>query len=118
MTPALFVPLEAPLPRDDDIVLYGALMGALAQHVLRYDVILCDLLMPVLNGPDFYARLRREYPALVPRVIFVTGDTLQSDSMTFLEQRGRPWLRKPCTIAEVRQAIRQILEAGDSVGTP
>lgn len=84
----------------------------------RYDVILCDLLMPVLDGPDFYARLRLEYPALVPRVIFFTGDTLNSDSMTFLEQCGRPWLRKPCPIAEVRQAIQQVLEAGERSGTP
>jgi CheY-like chemotaxis protein len=84
----------------------------------RYDVLLCDLLMPVLNGPDFYAHLRLEYPALARRVIFVTGDTLNSASMTFLEQCGRPWLRKPCTIAAVRQAIQQLLAAGDSAETP
>ena len=59
-----------------------------------------------------------EYPALARRVIFFTGDTLNSASMTFLEQCGRPWLRKPCTIAEVRRAIQQMLTAGDSAGTP
>jgi CheY-like chemotaxis protein len=40
-----------------------------------YDVILCDLRMPELDGPAFYAILTRQYPALRQRVIFLTGDT-------------------------------------------
>jgi CheY-like chemotaxis protein len=42
-------------------------------------VILCDLHMPDLDGPAFYAILVRQYPTLRQRVIFLTGDT-----------RGRP----------------------------
>src|SRR4030095_1208963 len=49
---------------------------ALAQLQERpYDVILCDLRMPELDGPAFYAILTRQYPALRQRVIFLTGDT-------------------------------------------
>jgi CheY-like chemotaxis protein len=35
-----------------------------------YDVIVCDLRMPELDGPAFYATLTRQYPALRQRVIF------------------------------------------------
>jgi CheY-like chemotaxis protein len=41
-----------------------------------YDIILCDLHMPALDGRGFYALLLRHAPALCPRVIFLTGDTL------------------------------------------
>ena len=57
-----------------------------------YDVIVCDLHMPDLDGPAFYALLTCEYPALCQRVIFLTGDTRGVASRTFLTQCGRPWL--------------------------
>ena len=76
-----------------------------------YDVILCDLHMPDLDGPAFYAILVRQYPALRQRVIFLTGDTRGSANKTFLTQSGRPWLRKPCPIATIRRAIQHVLQA-------
>ena len=85
---------------------------ALAQlQEQHYDVILCDLRMPELDGPAFYAILAREYPALRQRVIFLTGDTGGEASRTFLTQSGRPWLRKPSPIAALRRAIQDVLQA-------
>jgi CheY-like chemotaxis protein len=77
----------------------------------RYDVILCDLRMPDLDGPDFYAILTRQYPTLCQRVIFLTGDTFGAESTVFLGQCGQPWLAKPCTAAAIRSAIQQMLPA-------
>jgi CheY-like chemotaxis protein len=71
----------------------------------RYDVILCDLRMPALDGPTFSAILTRQYPHLRMRVIFLTGDTLGADSMAFLKQCGQPWVPKPCTAPAVRHAV-------------
>jgi CheY-like chemotaxis protein len=76
-----------------------------------YDVILCDLRMPELDGPAFYAILTRHYPALRQRVIFLTGDTEGETSQTFLIQCGRPWLRKPSPITTIRRAIQDVLQA-------
>jgi CheY-like chemotaxis protein len=76
-------------------------------HAQRYDVVLCDLHMPELDGPTLYALLRRQSPSLCQRVIFVIGDTLGVASTAFLEQCGQPCLYKPCTAAEVRGAIQQ-----------
>ena len=89
---------------------------ALAQFPTHhYDVIVCDLQMPALDGHAFYDRLRRQFPSLCQRVIFVTGDTLGGDSTAFLAQCGQPYLYKPCTAAEVRSAIQQTLHAGASI---
>src|SRR5688500_14918817 len=38
-----------------------------------YDLIVCDLKMPRLDGPAFFAVLSVENPALARRVVFVTG---------------------------------------------
>ena len=76
-----------------------------------YDVIVCDLRMPELDGPAFYAILTRQYPALGQRVIFLTGDSGGEDTRTFLTQCGRPWLRKPSAIMPIRHAIQQVLQA-------
>jgi CheY-like chemotaxis protein len=75
----------------------------------RYDLVLCDLRMPELDGPAFYDRVLRQYPALRTRLIFLTGDTLSPESRAFLAQCGQPWLIKPCHAAEVRRAIQQKL---------
>src|SRR5437763_1071787 len=67
-----------------------------------YDLILCDLLMPALDGKSLYGLLQRQLPALCQRIIFLTGDTLGEESQAFLAQCGQPWIPKPCRIAEVR----------------
>ncbi|HEY5864613.1 MAG TPA: response regulator [Candidatus Tectomicrobia bacterium] len=77
----------------------------------HYDVLLCDLRMPSLNGPDLYALVLRQYAYLSQRVIFLTGDTLSTDSTVFLEKCAQPWLAKPCHAAAIRSAIQHVLHA-------
>ena len=77
----------------------------------RYDVLLCDLRMPSLNGPDLYALVLRHYAYLSQRVIFLTGDTLSTDSTVFLEKCAQPWLPKPCNAAAIRSAIQHVMQA-------
>jgi CheY-like chemotaxis protein len=84
---------------------------ALAQlQAQRYDLVLCDLRMPELDGRAFYEILIRDYPHLRTRLIFLTGDALSADIRAFLADCGQPCLYKPCYAAEVRSAIQQILQ--------
>jgi CheY-like chemotaxis protein len=76
-------------------------------HDYHYDLILWDLRLSGCDERDFYVLLR-QYPFLHPRVIFLTGDPLRRESMTFLEQCGQPWVSKPCPAAAVRSAIAQV----------
>jgi signal transduction histidine kinase/DNA-binding response OmpR family regulator len=88
--------------------------GHLALTKLRersYDLLLSDMRMPEIDGPSLYRTLERQYPHLLRRVIFLTGDTLNPETKMFLEQSAVPCLTKPCTVAEIRRAIQQVLEA-------
>ena len=70
-----------------------------------FDVIICDLRMPHLSGRDMYTKLVRQDPRVAERIIFATGDTVRGDTLQFLERLGRPYLRKPFTLAELRAAL-------------
>ena len=85
--------------------------GLLQLQAHGYDVLLCDLRMPDLDGIAFYEHLLLHYPAVSQRVIFLTGDTLSLESQAFLERSGRPWVHKPCTAAAIRSVIQELLQA-------
>ena len=111
--PGILSGLRRFLQRDGHTV-QTATDGQAALALLQegcYEVILCDLLMPALDGQTLYGLLQRQLPALCQRMIFLTGDTLSPDSMRFVEQCGQPWLPKPCSIDEIRTAMAQVLHA-------
>ena len=114
-----FVRALARLLRQDGSTVDTAADGHLALrqlHEHRYDVVLCDLRMPGLDGVEFYARLRQHHAYLRKRVLFLTGDTLGADSQAFLEQCGQPCVYKPCTAADIRTAIQQMLHGVEVAG--
>ena len=84
-------------------------LAALAAHA--YDLILCDMRMPDLDGPAFYRELARRHPPLLSRVIFLTGDVLSPEAQDFFAEVNRPRLLKPFKAQEVRQLIQQVLAA-------
>jgi PAS domain S-box-containing protein len=89
--------------------------GRLALHKLQeraYDLILCDLRMPELDGPGFYRVLEQSNPAMLQRIIFLTGDTLGAETKAFLEKTNAPRLNKPFTATTIRHIVHQALQAG------
>jgi signal transduction histidine kinase/ActR/RegA family two-component response regulator len=85
--------------------------GLAALAAGAYDVILCDMRMPDLDGPGFYREVERRYPHLRSRVIFLTGDVLSAEGQAFFAQGACPRLVKPFKAEEVRQVIQQVLAA-------
>ena len=78
----------------------------------RYDLVVCDLKMPGLDGRHFYQWLARTGNSLRDRIIFVTGDTLTARTLEFLEQNRLPYVPKPFRVDELKTAVRRILHEG------
>lgn len=72
-----------------------------------FDVILCDLDMPGLDGLGFYAALGEKHPQLVDKVVFCSGGTTDEVAAEALAATGRPALHKPF---DARQALAVIAE--------
>jgi signal transduction histidine kinase/ActR/RegA family two-component response regulator len=78
----------------------------------RYDLVICDLKMPGLDGRHFYQWLARTANPLRDRIIFVTGDTLTARTLEFLERNRLPYLPKPFRIDELKAAVHRLLHEG------
>jgi signal transduction histidine kinase/AmiR/NasT family two-component response regulator len=76
----------------------------------EYDLIVCDLRMPRLDGPAFYGALARAGSSAQKRILFVTGDTLAARTRDFLEPNALPYLTKPFLVEELNLAVNGILE--------
>jgi signal transduction histidine kinase len=74
-----------------------------------YDLIVCDLKMPKIDGMMFYQRLSVSHPDSAHRVIFVTGDVAGTDAEKFLQESGCRWLAKPFRLGDLLRTAREIL---------
>ena len=84
--------------------------AALARLADRtFDLVVCDLRMPRLDGPSFYRAIAARFPALARRVIFVTGDVAGTDAERFLEESGCRWLTKPFRLGDLLRLAREVL---------
>jgi PAS domain S-box-containing protein len=121
---------SAVLVVDDEVALGNAVAEALAdagfqvdramdglealERVGRraYDLIICDLKMPRLNGPAFYRELEKRNAPLTRRIIFVTGDVAGTDAERFLEETGCRWLPKPFRLRDLLRAASDLIATG------
>jgi CheY-like chemotaxis protein len=84
--------------------------GLAALEARSYEVILCDMRMPDLDGPGFFCELERRHPHLLSRVVFLTGDVLEPEAQAFFAQVTNLRLEKPFKTQQVRQVIQRVLE--------
>ncbi|MDR3478723.1 MAG: response regulator [Gammaproteobacteria bacterium] len=74
----------------------------------KFDLIICDISMPDVNGANFYLYILKKYPGLEKRIIFMTGGPLGSYLDEFFTGSR---LLKPFEYDELRKAIQDFLEA-------
>jgi CheY-like chemotaxis protein len=86
--------------------------GSVALETLgktEYDLYLLDIRMPLMNGIDFFEQLETEFPELVKKIVFTTGDLMSRDVTAFLEKSNRPLLPKPFGINDLKSIVRRSL---------
>jgi two-component system, NtrC family, sensor kinase len=101
------------LLEGDDVVVRDSAQEALAglRAGQQFDVILCDLNMPEMNGLEFHRELTSMDPESAARALFLTGGPLDDASTLFAQQQAGRILRKPLDVKRLREAIAAVVSA-------
>jgi signal transduction histidine kinase/ActR/RegA family two-component response regulator len=83
-----------------------------------FDAMVCDVMMPGMDGMELAEEVSRRHPGLRRRMIFLTGGAVVPAAEEFLARPDVRHLPKPVSIRELDAALRESLvpastEAGD-----
>jgi response regulator RpfG family c-di-GMP phosphodiesterase len=65
--------------------------------------------MPGFGGEELYNHISVSQPKLAERIIFVTGDTVNPETQSFLQSTGNPYIGKPFRLEEIRKIMIESL---------
>ncbi|HXM16544.1 MAG TPA: ATP-binding protein [Candidatus Eremiobacteraceae bacterium] len=74
-----------------------------------YDLVICDMKMPELDGEHFYKTLAASGNPLSRRFLFVTGDVVAAHTHDFLDRNQLPHVAKPFRVEELTEKVRLVL---------
>jgi PAS domain S-box-containing protein len=100
------------LARHHDVSAVHSVSAALATFAAgqRFDVVLCDVMMPQLTGIDLYLSLTRIDPDQARRVVFLTGSPVTPTTNSILTCLPNPILKKPLDAASLAATIQTLLD--------
>jgi DNA-binding response OmpR family regulator len=75
-----------------------------------YDLVICDMKMPGLDGQHFYRTLARSGNSLRERFLFVTGDVMAAHTREFLKRNNLPHVAKPFRVEELTERVHAVLQ--------
>jgi CheY-like chemotaxis protein len=76
-----------------------------------YEAVICDLMMPRVDGQAFYIEAARDFPHLASRFLFVTGQASRKAGFSdFVSRTANHLIEKPFEIQAFRVAVRETLE--------
>jgi PAS domain S-box-containing protein len=107
---------------DDEPSVVRALQRALREHELvvafsgsealevldsgqTFDIVFCDLMMAQLSGMEVYETVRKRYPGIQDRFVFMTGGAFTQQAKDFLGSVPNPVVEKPFDIRALRALV-------------
>jgi CheY-like chemotaxis protein len=99
--------LQRALSRDHDVTTASGGLEALAliDAGERFDVILCDLAMPVMTGMQLHAELEARCPTIAERMVFATGGACTARAAAFITTPGRRTILKPFDLSQLEALV-------------
>ncbi|MBA3540771.1 MAG: response regulator [Deltaproteobacteria bacterium] len=75
----------------------------------RFDVLLCDVMMPQVTGMEVYDTIARLDPAQAAKIVFLTGGAFTIAAREFLDRSTNPRLDKPFDLKALRRLVHDMI---------
>ncbi|HEY5921811.1 MAG TPA: response regulator [Kofleriaceae bacterium] len=75
----------------------------------RYDVILCDLMMPQITGMEVHDTVVKLDPAQAGKIVFVTGGAFTESARMFFENTANQRIEKPFDLKTLRHLVNELI---------
>jgi signal transduction histidine kinase len=107
--PIVCFSLERLLSKDAEVVAVTSAQNALSciEAGDRFDIILCDLMLPDMDAQSLHEKLTLIDPTQADRMVFVTGGVFTARARDFLASVPNPRLGKPFDIDTLLALVRE-----------
>lgn len=87
----------------------SAAQGIVMLESGSYDGVISDMRTPGgASGADVYAWISRNRPELKERMLFITGDTVNEETLEALNHSGVPYIEKPFRVKDLIAGVERI----------
>jgi CheY-like chemotaxis protein len=83
----------------------------------RFDLILCDIMMPDMNGMELYAELMQREPEQAGRMVFLTGGACTAFAKDFLARVPNAHIEKPFDTNRLRALVAGHMRSYETVAS-
>jgi signal transduction histidine kinase/DNA-binding response OmpR family regulator len=87
----------------------GEALLLLEKHRGPLDLLLTDVIMPAMTGPDLKARVEALHPGI--KTVFMSGYTAEVIAQRGLLDEGRAFVQKPFTVEGLMRKVRGVLDS-------
>lgn len=105
--------ISSALRREHDVLVFERASDALTllDRREKFDLVLCDIMMPELDGQEFYRQVLQRWPQVAPRIVFMTGGAYGPETAQFVEHIPTRLLAKPFRVDALRRLVAERLAA-------
>jgi signal transduction histidine kinase/CheY-like chemotaxis protein len=109
--PVILKVVAAVLDPEHDVTCEGTCEAALTRIRAgeRFDVIVCDLMMPQVTGMDLYETLREIAPQQADAMLFLTGGAFTPRARAFLDRVPNTTIDKPFDAKTLLGGVRRLV---------
>lgn len=108
--PGLAEAFALSLPRHRTAVATSGVEALAALDSRAFDVVVCDMSMPEMDGPGLHDALERSDPDMAARMVFVTGGAFTTEAHDFLRERADVTLYKPASAKALTKLVDGVLD--------
>jgi signal transduction histidine kinase/CheY-like chemotaxis protein len=98
------------LPRHDTSIATSGVEALAALDAGVFDVIVCDMSMPEMDGPQLHEALQQSDPDMAARMVFVTGGAFTTEAHEFLRDRADVTLYKPASAKALAELVEAVFD--------